>query len=92
LACEERISIDCARVMRGISSSANDVTPFDARTATSSLLVRAPSGDISVWPLRSRAISSTPSAADIGRWILKTISAAATAAPASGTMFAPASA
>ena len=78
--------------MRGISSSANDVTPRAASADTSSALVSAPSGEIKVWPVRSSAISSRPSAADIGRWILKTTSAAAMAVAASATMLAPASA
>ena len=77
--------------MRGISSSANDVTPLEASACTSSRSVSALSGDISTWPERNRPISSTPSAADIGRWILKRMSAADTAAAASGTIIAPAS-
>ena len=85
------MSIDCARVMRGISSRANDVTPRDASACTSSLLVSAPRGDISVWPWRSRPSSSSPSSAVIGRWILKTMSPAAMAEAASGTIVAPAS-
>ncbi len=77
--------------MRGISSSANEVTPLDGQPCTSSRSVSALSGDISTWPERSRPISSTPSIADIGRWILNRMSAADSADAASGTIIAPAS-
>jgi hypothetical protein len=85
------MSIDCARVMRGISSSAKAVTPLAASASTSARLVSAPSGDIRTWPLRSKPSSSAPSSADIGRWILNTMSPADAADAASGTIFAPAS-
>ena len=42
----------------------------------------------SVWPCRSRPSSSSPSSAVIGRWILKTMSPAAMADAASGTIVA----
>ncbi len=77
--------------MRGISSSANEVTPLAASACTRSRSVSALSGDINTWPERNRAISSLPSAADIGRWILKRMSAADSAEMASGTIIAPAS-
>ena len=45
------MSIDCARVMRGISSSAKAVTPLARqRLRPASWLVSAPSGAISTWP------------------------------------------
>jgi len=50
----------CARVMRGISSTANEVTP---RSAISCKVFCVPSGrrkPISTWPLRSNGRSSAP--------------------------------
>jgi hypothetical protein len=75
VACEERTSIDWARVIRGIASMLNEVTRFAASAWTRSVLVTGESRAISVEPSRSSATSSCPVAGSVcGRWTLTTMS------------------
>ena len=85
LLCEERISIDCARVMRGNNSMANAVTPCLASASMSGLLVIAPRLEIRMVPDFSSETSLRLSPLDGGR-TFNTISAAPNTSAASAAI------
>ena len=81
VAWDESASIDCARVMRGIDSIANAVTPREPRRSMPSWSVSGWRKPISTWPSRS-----LPTSSSLGLRTLATRSAAhgsPIAAPAS---------
>ena len=76
--------MDCARVMRGTSSSARAETRRAASAWTISALCPGLSSEMSVEPSASRPISWAS-----GGWTFAITGAAANAAAASGTIVAP---
>jgi hypothetical protein len=79
--CDERASIGCARVMRGIESIENAVTRRSASARTRSPFTSGCRNAIRIWPSPSRPTSSA-----LGCCTFATASAPANA---SATTFAP---